>query len=49
MLLVLGEPDTTLTPSVRAKQPKAHLTAVPIRFINDVLREHKTVPASDAL
>lgn len=47
MLLVLGESDTTLTPSVRAKQPKAHLTAVPIRFINDV--EHKTVPASDTL
>lgn len=34
LLLVLGESDTTLTPSVRAKQPKAHLTAVPIRFIN---------------
>lgn len=49
LLPVLWELDTTLTPSVGGKQLRAHLTAVHIQFINDVLPELETVPASDTL
>lgn len=42
-----GEPDTTLTPSVRASNFKITSKATLIKYINDVFQQHKTVPVSD--